>query len=619
MSFEKRSAWQIGRGAGIRVAPNSPTKNPPRSLRWLAAGAFALLLATSPALFAQKAGSQSAPAKTAKNPKPTTHRDAAHSTLNATKMVPEISLSRLPLGFEPNRGQVDPRVKFLARGRDYSLLLMPDGAVLRLRDTGTGDANSNGGAKHAASETTALRLEFAGANPTFGISGVDELPGKVNYFIGNDPNNWKTNLPTFSGVQYDAVYPGIDVVYHGNQQQLEYDLIVSPGADPRAIRLRIDGTDAVKIDTNGDLILRTAAGELRFRKPTVYQNPARATYANDGGGRQKIDGRFVMLAKNEIGFSVGAYDRTRKLVIDPILVYSTFAGGSQHDEARGIAVDASGNAYITGWTSLSDFPIVAGAAYSTFLGGGTDNSDIFITKLNAAGTALVYSTYVGGSRDDIGDAIAIDSNGNAYVTGETTSANFPTVAPYQANCSSTCSSNDAADAFVLELNAAGPLCFTPRILAAMESIADLPSLWIRPPMSMFTGRPSPTGKRKISRPRRVRTRRLMAAETAMRLWRNYSVHGRRGIVDLLDVSRRQRRRRLQRDRRVRPQGRDRDRRIGRCVRRRLHDWQLSDNGGRVPDYISRRRRDDRFRRVRDRDQSNGHGFGLFDVSRRIGR
>jgi hypothetical protein len=461
MISKNRSVCWTGGDAGKRFALANVAAGTSRTRRWLAAGVFALVLATPSSLPAQNAsgrGSVTGAAKSAPVVKSAPRRDAGAPTVNAAKKIPEVSLRRLPLSFQPNRGQADPGVKFLARGRDYSLLLMPDGAVLRLRQSANIDTKSTRNAGHPAAKTSELRIQFAGGSGGSGIAGVDQLPGKVNYFIGNDPKNWKTDVPTFSGVRYDGVYPGIDVVYHGNQQQLEYDVVVSPGADASAIRLRIDGSKEAKIDKNGDLILQTSAGELRFRRPRLYQDAPGVSEdysasASDGvAGRRDVDGRFVMLAENEIGFSVGSYDRSRKLVIDPILVYSTLIGGSQHDEARGIAVDASGNAYITGWTDSTDFPIVSGAAYSTYAGG---TSDIFISKLNAAGTSLVYSTYIGGSGADIADAIAVDTSGNAYITGETTSPNFPTVAPYQGACSATCASNSLADAFVLELNSSG--------------------------------------------------------------------------------------------------------------------------------------------------------------------
>src|ERR1700683_4793504 len=377
-----------------------------------------------------------------------------HASLNKPELPTdnkraEVAFAQLSSAFEPNQGQSNSEVKFLTRGRGFSLFLASDGAVLSM---GASPASAN--AQHSpASEhkIDRLAMQLAGANAAH-VEGLNTLPGKTNYLIGKDPKNWHTGIPTYSDVKYSGVYPGVDLIYHGNQKELEYDFFVAPQGDPRSIRLKIDGhasKHALTLDSHGDLIVGTAAGEMRFRKPTVYQIAAAGSST-----RSSVDGGYVLLARNEIGFKLGAYDRAKTLVIDPILVYSTLVGGSQHDEARAIAVDSTGAAYITGWTSSSDFPISAGAYDGTFTGGGTENSDVFVTKLNPGGASIAYSTYIGGSEDDIADAIAVDSNGNAYVTGETDSPNFPTVSAYQESCSTTCSTGDA-DAFLFELNADG--------------------------------------------------------------------------------------------------------------------------------------------------------------------
>jgi hypothetical protein len=403
-----------------------------------------------------RSGHRAAAPSQKKAPAPTTNAEPfVDTTEHASLRNPELpsankqaalAYGQLASAFEPNQGQVNPQVKFLTRGRGFSLFLTHDGAVLSM----SASANSDSTAKERTSDQLAMRLD--GANENVKPTGVNELAGKTNYFIGKDPANWRPNIPTYSDVKYKGVYPGVDLVYHGNQKELEYDFFVAPGADPRAIHLNIPA-HGLKIDSNGDLMVKTEAGEVRFRKPTIYQLPtSRTTTSNEA--RVPVSGRYVLLAENEVGFKLSAYDHAKTLVIDPVLVYSTLAGGSQHDEARGIAVDSTGAAYISGWTSSSDFPISAGAYNGTFTGGGASNSDIFVTKLNPGGASIAYSTYIGGSEDDVADAIAIDANGNAYVTGETYSPNFPAVSAYQDDCSSTCSSS-LSDAFLFALGPDG--------------------------------------------------------------------------------------------------------------------------------------------------------------------
>ena len=367
---------------------------------------------------------------------------------------------QLPLSFEANQGQGDPRVSFLSRGRGYALFLTGDAAVLALQKSAaaeTGNQKSRIGSARNLNPNPSqgrspesrlpriLRLRLLGASPFIRVSGLDELPGKSSYFFGNDPAKWRTNVPTYAKVRYEGVYPGIDVVYYGNQRQLEYDFVVAPGADPRAITLRFDGLREVQpalgpqVDSSGDLILQVGDGELRFHKPVVYQTEStvdsrqftagqaltgislRSPKPESRSARELLDGRYVLRNNGDAGFEVPAYDRTRPLIIDPVLSYSTYLGGNAFDSAYGIAVDSSGNAYVTGSTQSPDFPILSPLQAAS---GG--DSDVFLTKLNPTGTALVYSTYLGGSGFDRGTAIAVDSAGNAYVTGFTASVNFPT-------------------------------------------------------------------------------------------------------------------------------------------------------------------------------------------------
>jgi Bacterial Ig-like domain (group 3)/Beta-propeller repeat len=334
----------------------------------------------------------------------------------------------LALQFEANRGQTDSQVKFLTRGFGYAVFLTPREAVLVLRAPPASDdaslpilsgpgprAGVEHSRKHPAERGAAVvRLNLVGANPEPEVEGLEPLSGKVNYFIGNEPGKWRTAVPTYAKVKYRDVYPGVDLVYYGAQRRLEYDFIVAPGADPARIRLAVSGVDTLRMDATGDLVLRTSSGALRLHKPLIYQEV--------GGVRREVAGNYVLRGRRQAGIRVAAYDARRPLVIDPGLSYSTYLGGSAGDYGYGIAVDAAGNAYVTGLTASSNFP-TAHALQATFGG----YADAFVAKLNAAGSALLYSTYLGGSDYDVGHGIAADSAGNAYVTGDTSSTNFPTV------------------------------------------------------------------------------------------------------------------------------------------------------------------------------------------------
>jgi hypothetical protein len=310
-----------------------------------------------------------------------------------------------------------------------------------------------------------LRMKLVRANPNPKIVGTDELPGKSNYFIGNDPKKWRTNVTNYAKVKYGNVYPGVDLVYYGNQGQLEYDFVVQPGADPRQIALDV-GAGLVpaqgghpqgvplRIGTDGDLVVGTDGGEVIFHKPVVYQP---ATYnelrTTNGGGRQLLEGQYVLRGYNRIAFQLADYDRRRPVVIDPVLAYSTYLGGDDIDLSSGIAVDASGNAYVTGLTDSTDFPVTPGAFQTTFAACYPyDCYAAFVSKLNAAGSALVYSTYLGGSSGGGGNGIAVDGSGNAYITGGTSSRDFPTTpGAFQ----TVCQAEGRQSVFVTKLNAAG--------------------------------------------------------------------------------------------------------------------------------------------------------------------
>jgi hypothetical protein len=309
---------------------------------------------------------------------------------------------------------MDPAVRFLSRGPGYTLFLTPTEAALALI---TSPADTD-----PTKKGSVLRMKLVGADPQPPLSGLEELPGKANYFLGNDPAQWRTNIPTYAKIKYASVYPGVDLVYYGNQRTLEYDFIVAPGADPKIITLAFEGPDRLEVDGQGDLVLRTVGGDVRLRKPVVYQEV--------DGTRKLLAGNYILKSQNRVGFQVAAYDVKKPLVIDPVLVYSTYLGGSGTDRASGMAVDGSGNAYVTGDTISINFPTKAPPAVTPYQStlSKSSTTDCFVTKINttvSGPASLVYSTYLGGSSNDQCSGIAIDSAGNAYVTGQTDSTNFP--------------------------------------------------------------------------------------------------------------------------------------------------------------------------------------------------
>ena len=433
---------------------------------------------------------------------------------------------KLPLTFEANLGQTDAIVKYIARGPGYNIFLTPAEVVLVFPDRGPTKESAteaepaeefHAGAEfddrhldrllreqRAAKERRApvvVRMQLVGANPNpRAVEGRDERPGKVNYLIGDDSSKWLTSIPTYGKVAYSSVYPGVDLVYYGNRHQLEYDLVVAPGADPNVIQINFSGAEGLRVDKRGDLLLQTKAGEIRQTKPAIFQEV--------NGVRKQVDGGYVLRQGNKVGFKISRYDRRKPLVIDPILnyfsiannsgngyaiavdaqgfayitgtvpdaffnptpggfqqtsggnsdgfvtkispggtdcIYSTYIGGAGMDESYGIAVDSQGNAHITGYAATG-FPVTAGALQTTL----ADPTDSFITKLNSTGSALLYSTFFGGNGFEEGDSIKLDAAGNAYVSGITASTNLP----ISAGAAQT-AARGGYDAFVMSLNSAG--------------------------------------------------------------------------------------------------------------------------------------------------------------------
>jgi hypothetical protein len=359
---------------------------------------------------------------------------------------------RLPMAFELNRGQADASVNFLARGQGYSLFLTSGEAVLRLSDSSPRktvaiEAQNPSGA--------VVRMAIAGADSRAQVSGIDALPGVTSYFVGDDPAAWRTRIPNYAKVEYTGVYPGIDLVYYGNQQQLEFDFIVAPGADPKAIALDFKGVQALKVNQEGDLVLSTGNGDLVQRKPVVYQRV--------DGQRRIVDGSYVVQG-TRARFNVSRYDQSLPLVIDPTLSYSTYLGGKDFDSCYRIAVDANGDAYVTGLIYSVDFPTARGTERST-----RGNGDAFVAKLNRDGSQFVYSTYLGGSAQDLASGIAVDSKGNAYVTGYTRSKNFPTT---HGAVQTKFGSGAIQNAFVARLDASGELSYSTYLGGASSDVGQ---------------------------------------------------------------------------------------------------------------------------------------------------
>ena len=333
---------------------------------------------------------------------------------------PGSSCGQLPLTFEANKGQTDPQVKFLTRGKGYTAFLTTGGMVLSLRPAetlGSTQVGNVGAANKPQSSAATLQFRLVGGSPNPVIAGEDPQPGRVNYFIGNDPAKWHTNVPTYGRVRGKNVYPGIDLVYYGNHRQLEYDFEVSPGGDPNRIQFEVKGARENYVDHDGDLVVKISSGELRFKSPVVYQT--------SNGLRIPVRGQYVLRDSTHIAFQVSQYDRSKPVVIDPVLIYSTYLGGSGNDQPRGIAVDSTGSVYVAGFTDSADFPLATLGSLPT------GSSHVFVAKLDSTGSNLVYADYLGGNSQDYGYALTLDGSNDVYVTGSTASSDFPVINPYQ--------------------------------------------------------------------------------------------------------------------------------------------------------------------------------------------
>jgi len=330
-------------------------------------------------------------------------------------------LKRLPLGFEANAGQFDKRVRYRCRTEGFELSLTPDAAIITMKGT-------------------SATLRLAGAARHIEPAGVERLPGVTNYIIGNDPRRWKTGIPQFRRVRYAAAYPGIDVEYYGDGRSLEFDFSVHPFADPSAVRMSYDGVEALHRTPAGDLELSIAGRNVLQRRPVAWQET--------GGKRVPVPVEYIVNTQDrQVGLQIASYDHSQPLTIDPVLQYGTFFGGTGDEGANSLAIDPAGNAYITGYTTSPNLPSSPVTPYQPGLRGP---SDAYVAKVNPAGTALVYTTYLGGSGDDQGTSIAVDTAGNAYLSGSTSSPDFPSagggVAAYYGG---------ASDGFVTVLNASG--------------------------------------------------------------------------------------------------------------------------------------------------------------------
>jgi hypothetical protein len=433
-------------------------------LHWVSGISLLLAAVSCPSLYSQvpPAGSASPATRASLSSAPTGVRSLPAGASETNKRRALEAFAKLPLYFEPNVGQTDPTVKFMSRAHDHALLLTPSEMVVVTR---------------GSEKTATVRMQLPGGNPSPRIFGADLLPGRTNYFLGNDPAQWRTNVPTYGKVKYEGVYPGVDLEYYGNRQQLEYDFVVAPGADPQRIRMSFSGAERLEINAQGDLDVRVGGTEVLYRKPRVYQPRS----GNEGPREESIAGRYVLKSDSEVAFEVAKYDAARPLVIDPTVVFSTYLGGGLADGAFGVTTDSSGNVYVTGGTTSTStssppFPIRPNpGAYQTAFGGAQapctsafafECGDAFVAEFSNSGSSLVYATYLGGNSKDEGRGIVVDALGNAYICGTTNSSNFPTLNGLPAGFTGT------TDAFLAELNPTGSALLYSTLLGGSGGAAN---------------------------------------------------------------------------------------------------------------------------------------------------
>ena len=405
----------------------------------------AALVVAAAAMIAFGTGARGTIAKTATRPAPTTTASSAVSDQQRSRV--RAAMGALPLAFEANQGQSDPQVKYMARGNGYTLFLTQTDAVLAVHshsdsgpETGKFASLKARQLRAAQEKSAAIHLQMLGGNSEAALAAGSQMPGTVNYYIGNDSSKWQQGVKQYSTVMYREVYPGVNVAFHGQQRQAEFDFIVAPGASATPIDLGFKGASKIATDADGNLVLSSDAGNVLLHKPVAYQEK--------DGQRQLVNVSFRTNAANQVTFNLGSYDHSRELVIDPSVTYATYLGGTAEDDGYGIAIDGSGNAYITGQTASTNFPSTTGANAGGF--------DAFVTKLSANGSTIVYSTYIGGSGNDSGNAIAVNSAGDAFITGGTASSDFPVTG----SADQQTYGGGSLDAFVLELAAGGSVSFS---------------------------------------------------------------------------------------------------------------------------------------------------------------
>jgi len=426
---------------------------------WGITGSFVLSLA---AVFVLATALQPSGKRSAST-KPAIHNisDARRSSLPASSahaVMAAHHYEQLPLAFEPAAPESAGDAKFLARGQGYALFLTPRETVLAL---GTHNDSS-----------AALRLKMVGANANPIFAASDELPGKSNYFLGKSPAKWRTNVPNYRNVAERNVYNGIDIIYYGNQRQLEYDFVVAPRANPDVIQIAFQGAKSLRIDAAGDLVVSAGAGDVRLHKPIAYQG--------SGDVKHEVAANYVLKSAHSVSFQLARYDAGQPLTIDPVLSYSTYLGGSNIDSGNAIAVAPDGTAFIAGGTFSADFPTAHPLQPNK--GGGSDfPQDAFVAKISADGSTLLYSTFLGGKFADVASGIAVDAAGDAYVTGTTLSFDFPVTAN---SFNPACGGDDQCgatwnkgaiveNAFVTKLNPAGSEIIYSGFLGENEHVRGL--------------------------------------------------------------------------------------------------------------------------------------------------